>query len=447
MSTYNDGSANAPAGTPELPNLFAGYAVVPPWKVAGVNYHVGVPQNLTLLNPTTISMAGVQVDAVAHNITITGNNVTLSGYDFGLNGGWQVELAPGVGNVTVENSNFLVGSNKLVPIIADGNNGNLTVLDDTFNGGSQTNGTVWAMVSYDGNGTFTSEYSLYENTPEDAIDFGQGNMTTIVEYNMFNNLGTEPSSHPDAVQYDQTNSTNSVVSFNTVTSGEEGIQIDAQGGSNIQNTTVDNNVVVAQGTGITDSFLIAVQAFTGSGNTVNGVVVEDNYLDWSSAYGPFYGPDNSTNLVYGNNMNMVTGAVVANPPGTGSSDVLSVTASPASGTEPAGATITFTLHMDQAEFVSGTPALALNDGGTAAYVSGSGSKTLVFSYTVARYLTRRCQRSPSPGSRCPPVQALLTSTEIPPSLRGRLRPSQVLPPIRPSVWAHPPFRCPSTAPT
>ena len=31
----------------------------------------------------------------------------------------------------------------------------------------------------------------------------------------------------------------------------------------------------------------------------------------------------------------------------------------------------------------GTPKLALNDGGTATYVSGSGTNALTFSYTVA----------------------------------------------------------------
>ena len=31
----------------------------------------------------------------------------------------------------------------------------------------------------------------------------------------------------------------------------------------------------------------------------------------------------------------------------------------------------------------GTPTLTLNDGGTASYVSGSGTSALVFSYTVA----------------------------------------------------------------
>src|SRR5262249_7565368 len=43
-----DGSANAPTGTPQLPNLFAGEAVRPPWMVAGVDYAVGVPAGTAL---------------------------------------------------------------------------------------------------------------------------------------------------------------------------------------------------------------------------------------------------------------------------------------------------------------------------------------------------------------------------------------------------------------
>ena len=33
--------------------------------------------------------------------------------------------------------------------------------------------------------------------------------------------------------------------------------------------------------------------------------------------------------------------------------------------------------------MTGTPTLTLNDGGTATYISGSGTSALVFSYTVA----------------------------------------------------------------
>ena len=43
-----DGSANAPAGTPQLPTLLNGYAVRPSWNVAGVDYYVGVPTGTVL---------------------------------------------------------------------------------------------------------------------------------------------------------------------------------------------------------------------------------------------------------------------------------------------------------------------------------------------------------------------------------------------------------------
>ncbi len=61
--------------------------------------------------------------------------------------------------------------------------------------------------------------------------------------------------------------------------------------------------------------------------------------------------------------------------------VSSVTAT--AGDYDAGQALTLTLNMSGAVNVTGTPTLTLNDGGTASYVSGSGTSTLVFSYTVA----------------------------------------------------------------
>src|SRR3954468_17404608 len=87
-----DGSANAPAGTAQFVNLLNAYAVRPTWNVAGVDYYVGTPIGTVLKDPTSISMAGVSVDKSAHIIRVGGSNVTLSGYDFGLNGGWQVNV-------------------------------------------------------------------------------------------------------------------------------------------------------------------------------------------------------------------------------------------------------------------------------------------------------------------------------------------------------------------
>lgn len=63
--------------------------------------------------------------------------------------------------------------------------------------------------------------------------------------------------------------------------------------------------------------------------------------------------------------------------------VTQVTASPATGIEHAGDTVTLTLGFNEAVTVTGTPTLSLNDGDIATYVSGSGTSTLTFRTTVA----------------------------------------------------------------
>src|SRR5207237_500747 len=63
--------------------------------------------------------------------------------------------------------------------------------------------------------------------------------------------------------------------------------------------------------------------------------------------------------------------------------VTNVSATNASGTYGAGATITITVDFSRAVTVTGTPQLALNSGGTASYSFGTGTSTLSFAYTVA----------------------------------------------------------------
>ena len=65
--------------------------------------------------------------------------------------------------------------------------------------------------------------------------------------------------------------------------------------------------------------------------------------------------------------------------------ISAISETPSSGDLNVGKTVTYSLTMNEAVTVNttgGSPTLALNDGGTATYVGGSGSNTLTFSYTV-----------------------------------------------------------------
>jgi hypothetical protein len=62
--------------------------------------------------------------------------------------------------------------------------------------------------------------------------------------------------------------------------------------------------------------------------------------------------------------------------------VTSVVASPGTGAFAAGKVVTLRLNLNEAVIVTGSPVLKLNDGGTATYLSGSGTSALTFSYTV-----------------------------------------------------------------
>ncbi len=63
--------------------------------------------------------------------------------------------------------------------------------------------------------------------------------------------------------------------------------------------------------------------------------------------------------------------------------VTAVASTQAAGSYASGTTIPITVTFSNAVTVTGAPQIALNDGGTATYSSGSGTATLTFNYTVA----------------------------------------------------------------
>ena len=72
VEAYADGAVNAPSGSAQYSRGLSGDRVRPPWKVAGFDYYVGIPDGTVLVSPTSISDP---------NVTISGNAVVCGGKD------------------------------------------------------------------------------------------------------------------------------------------------------------------------------------------------------------------------------------------------------------------------------------------------------------------------------------------------------------------------------
>src|SRR3984957_1938153 len=143
----------------------------------------------------------------------------------------------------------------------------------------------------------------------------------------------------------------------------------------VSNVTINNNILTG------GDYTVYMDA-TGDGGPGTGTAITNvSFTNNHMGAGIFGYTDFSgwTNPVYTGNIDdgdTLTGAAGFQSP------IVSLAAA-ATGSYVAGNTLTLTLYMSEAVNVSGTPTLALNDGGTATYKSGSGTNALTFSYTVA----------------------------------------------------------------
>src|SRR5262249_13612080 len=104
--------------------------------------------------------------------------------------------------------------------------------------------------------------------------------------------------------------------------------------------------------------------------TLNGGTIKDK-ADGSDAALTMPAPGSAGSL--GANKNIVIDTV--------SASVTGISSTTPDGTYGVGASIAITVTFSKAVNVMGTPQLALNSGGTAAYASGTGTTTLTFTYT------------------------------------------------------------------
>jgi hypothetical protein len=406
-----DGKKGAPIRAAQYPTLLDKYRSRPPWNVAGVDYAVGYAAGTVLKDPMTAALpAGVKRDSAHHVFLITGNNVVLSGWNFSLEGGWQV-LATNANNPIIENNYFKIGANGLQPInllgVPNGYTGQgATIVNNVIDGNNVDIGGLGLIATSRG-GTFVIQYNLIENAGSDLIDAGadtlaSGVATTYdVRYNVLKDAGQQTSGHPDWFQTFANNHYNNItINYNTVVQtsypaggGSQGFTLDGNANAPLatfDGGSVSNNTIIVTSTPVGATGY----AFRFSTDLINGkFTVANNYIDptglsngginydirQSIAGGPYHGTIESFGDV-----NMVKGTVIT-PNGfeNNTTAVLNVSANPATGTELPGNTVTLTLNFSAPVNVTGTPTLALNDGGTAVYTGGSGTKALTFRYTVA----------------------------------------------------------------
>ena len=209
-----DGSATAAAGTPQVPNLLNGYAVRPPWQVAGVDYAVGINAGTALGNPLTINMAGVSLDTTNKIVYVTGNNVVLNGWNFT---GWSVSITGA--NATVTNSDFTHGVLRFEPAAVGG-----TAMYNHFDQSGVNGGfsDVPSLVVF-GAGSYVIEYNDFENASQMHAQFTYGNnggdMQVTFQYNLLENSGlsTPQGGHGDFIQvFGGMHLTNGQFNYNTV---------------------------------------------------------------------------------------------------------------------------------------------------------------------------------------------------------------------------------------
>ena len=408
MTIQSDGSANAPTGAPQYSTLLSSYAAQPPWQVAGVDYAVGPQPGVALKDPTTINMPGVSLvtSGANHWIYITGNNVTLNGYDFTLDGGWTLVIEGQ--NDTISNFKIGVVSGSASPPIQmpSGSGANNTTIEyGTIDGGGAASSNLAGGCGIvDNSGLLTLQHSWIKNFTEGGVALGT-TTSSLIQYNLFDSAKFDDNFHSQFINAPQ-GASNTVVQYNTfyqpaaASDGFPGFMVAAlndagyANNANISGVVFNNNVGVGIGAtghvaGSPTDSSDAMEDWVNFTNSQNGTalninpIAEDNYVTMSGTLHGFAYPLNGTVVTptLANNVNMETGAQltsvnVPSPPtvattSTGSSGGTSTGSSGATSAKSSGGTSTGSSGATSAKSSGGTS--TGSSGATSAESSGATS--------------------------------------------------------------------------
>ncbi len=318
-ASSGQGGAVAPCGVSQFPDLLRGYPVRPAWQVAGVDFYVGAPEGAALKSPASLSLPGVTVTRSTHTVTVSRSDVTLSELDFGLDGGWQVNVINNASNVVIEKSRFQVGANNLMPIQAY-YGGSIIVRSSTFDGGASDGSSVSAMV-FTGSGGATIEYNRFTNFPNDGVDITRDG-TFVIQFNMFDRMGAG-AFHTDAIQTYLSAISSLSIRYNTAYQSPGGasvamnafVRIGDQRGNVVHSPVAAYNTIIMTSTAARSANVF--QWDSDGRATLLNPQIHDNFIDPTGVMYGIVSPvlhtvDGVINPVSYNNINLLNGKQLLN---------------------------------------------------------------------------------------------------------------------------------------
>lgn len=308
-----DGSLGAPTGTPNLPNLLNSYSFKPPWRVAGVNYRVGINTGVSLKNPASDTLPSGCTRNVGNQTFQMNSTTTVDGWDFS---GWELQWFGG-NNSVVRNCRFDHGFLTVIHPVNGGTAVGGVVEYCEFDQQGQADATCLFQNFREGD-PWIYQYNWFRDSYHMHFQATGGNTpsTWIVRWNLLENcgLGSPSGAHGDFWQLFGGNPHTSVdIIFNTVvqttpTAATQGWSLNASTPL-ITNAAISNNTHV-----ITEEVnYVIIMAKQWLVDTCN---INQNYCDMTGVSGDFLqenaafpGPENGT-FVVTNNVNMITGAPI-----------------------------------------------------------------------------------------------------------------------------------------
>jgi hypothetical protein len=302
----------------QMPNLLDGYNTRPPWTVAGVDYGVGVPSGTVLQDPT-IAALPAGCNYANNTVTCNGSSINLSGYNFAQHG-TQLVLN---GGGTVSNNSFAMTSCQ-DPLVNINGSQSVAFTWNTLNGnGGQCSSLPYGTLvnaKMAAGTTLTSQYNAFNNVPQDALDV-QGPSTSSAKLVDSNSLINQEGfvGHPDSIQLNGGRFSSVSITGNTyytsknTVAGTQPLHVEAQLGSNIGSTTVNNNVILTPGScnggngypnGCVANFDIACKNDPGWTDSNTNFSANGNYIDASGAIGATSNNYGCSNASFGNNVTL-----------------------------------------------------------------------------------------------------------------------------------------------